>query len=194
MVTRSFDCAQEALAFVENLEHVNTIDDVASLLEKSLALFGFESFILTRLPHPEQSIEQVILLRKWPAGWFEIYAANDYVRVDPVIRMCRTTVHPFEWNEARYDAELEPRAAEVMNRAAEFRMPRGFCLPMHRATGHGACISMSGVQLDLAARTKPAIHLMALYAFERAWKISCRSTMKVSTASRHRGVGKAVMH
>jgi LuxR family quorum sensing-dependent transcriptional regulator len=193
-VTRSFDYAQEALAFVEDLEHVNTIDNVACLLDKSLALFGFESFILTCLPHPEQSIEQVVLLRKWPPGWFEIYAANDYVRVDPVIRMCRTTVHPFEWNEALYDADLEPRAAEVMNRAAEFRMPKGFCLPMHRATGHGACISMSGVQLDLGARSKPAIHLMALYAFERAWKISCGRMLKASTASRHRAVGKSVIH
>jgi LuxR family transcriptional regulator, quorum-sensing system regulator BjaR1 len=181
MATESFDCAQHAFAFVEDLERVNTIDGVTSLLEKSLALFGFESFVLTGLPYPRQRIEQVILLRKWPPGWFEIYTENEYVRVDPVIRMCRNTVNPFEWSEAPYDAELEPRAAEVMKRASDYRMPRGLCLPVHGATGYEACVSMAGVHLDLTRHTKPAIHLMALYAFGRARKIRSRTARKATS-------------
>jgi LuxR family quorum sensing-dependent transcriptional regulator len=171
MPAESFDSAHEAFAFIEGLERLNTIDEVIGALEQSLALFGFENFILTGLPHPQQRFEQMVVLRKWPAGWFEVYAGHDYVRVDPVIRMCRATVHPFEWGEAPYDIENEPRAAEVMNRATEFRMPGGFCLPIHGVTGYEACLSMSGVHLDLNARTKPAIHLMALYAFERVRQI-----------------------
>src|SRR5262249_21338137 len=169
--TEKFDCANEAFAFIEGLECLGTIDDVIDALARSLALFGFENFILTGLPNPRQRIEPLIVLRKWPAGWFEMYMGKEYAKVDPVIRMCRKTVHPFEWSEAPYDPEFEPRAAEVMNRATEYRMSKGFCLPIHRDSGYEACFSMSGNHLDLCPRTKPAIHLMALYAFERVRQI-----------------------
>jgi LuxR family quorum sensing-dependent transcriptional regulator len=171
MPTENFDCAREAFSFIENLDRLNTIDDVLNSLELSLGVFGFENFVLTGLPNPQQRFEKMVVLRKLPMGWFELYASKDYVRVDPVVRMCRKTVHPFEWAEAPYNVDIEPRAAEVMHRATDFRLARGFCLPIHGTTGYEACLSMSGVHLDLSARTKPAIHLMAIYAYERIRQI-----------------------
>jgi LuxR family quorum sensing-dependent transcriptional regulator len=168
MVGRGFDHADEAFAFIEKLDAIADPDGVADAMASSLSRFGFENFIITGLPHPKERFDQVVVLRDWPEGWFEIYAREDYVRVDPVIRLCRNTVQPFEWTEAPYDPEREPRAAEVMRRATDFRMARGFCLPIHGLRGYEACLSMSGVDLDLDARTKPALHLMAMYAFERA--------------------------
>jgi LuxR family quorum sensing-dependent transcriptional regulator len=167
MRDQAFSYADEAFSFVEGLDEIDDPDRVIGAMEKSLALFGFENFIITGLPNPKERFEQMVILRKWPAGWFEVYAREDYVRVDPVIRLCRKTVHPFEWAEAPYDPEREPRAHEVMRRAVDFRMTRGFCLPIHGLNGYEACLSMSGVDIDLDHRTKPAIHLMALYAFER---------------------------
>ncbi|HEX8165338.1 MAG TPA: LuxR family transcriptional regulator [Beijerinckiaceae bacterium] len=167
MRDRTFNHADEAFSFIEGLDAINDSDGVMAAMEKSLAIFGFENFIITGLPNPKERFEELVVARKWPAGWFEIYAGEDYVRVDPVIRLCGRTVHPFEWAEAPYDPEREPRAREVMRRAADFRMARGFCLPVHGLSGYEACLSMSGVDIDLDHRTKPAIHLMALYAFER---------------------------
>jgi LuxR family quorum sensing-dependent transcriptional regulator len=136
-------------------------------MEQSFALFGFENFIITGLPHPEQRIESLVLLKKWPLEWYTLYTRQNYDRYDPVISQCRRSVQPFEWSEAPYDIEAEPRAGEVMRRAADFGMASGYCLPIHGLNGHEACLSMSGPQLDLTARTKPAVHLMAMYAFER---------------------------
>jgi LuxR family quorum sensing-dependent transcriptional regulator len=163
----AFSYADEAFSFIEGLDRIDDSDRVMDAMEKSFAVFGFENFIITGLPNPKERFEELVVVRKWPAGWFEIYAQEDYVRVDPVIRLCGRTVHPFEWSEAPYDPEREPRALEVMCRATDFRMARGFCLPIHGLNGYEACLSMSGVDIDLDHRTKPAIHLMALYAFER---------------------------
>lgn len=168
MPDRGFNHAVEAFEFIEVLDLVSTAQEVVDAMERSFALFGFENFIITGLPHPKERFDQVVLLRKWPLGWFEIYTKEDYVRVDPIIRLCRNTVQPFEWSEAPYDRETEPRTAEVMDRATDFRMRQGFCLPIHGLNGYEACFSMSGVDLDLSSRTKPALHLMAMYAFERA--------------------------
>lgn len=171
MSHHSFDFATEAFEFIERLDRLQSAQDVLDEMARSFALFGFENFVITGLPNLRESFDQVVLLKKWPLGWFEIYAKENYVHVDPVIRLCRNTVQPFEWTEALFDRQLEPRAAEVMDRATDFRMKNGFCLPIHGLNGYEACYSMSGVDLDLSPRTKPAVHLMSMYAFERIRQI-----------------------
>lgn len=164
----NFNYATEAFDFIDGLDIIFNLEDVVDAVARSFTLFGFENFIITGLPNPKERFEQVVLLRKWPLGWFEIYAKEDYVRSDPIIRLCKNTTRPFEWSEAPYDPVEETKAAEVMDRATDFRMREGFCLPIHGINGYEACFSMSGVNLDLSPRTKPALHLMAMYAFERA--------------------------
>ena len=70
-------------------------------------------------------------------------------------------------SEAPFDTADEPRAAEVMNRARDFNMTRGFIVPVHGDGAHNACVSVGGTHLDLNKRSKPALHLMAMYGFER---------------------------
>jgi len=177
---RVLDHATEAFAFIDELDRLFTADHVVDAMERSFSLFGFENFIVTGLPNPRERFEHMVLLKKWPAGWFEIYSKEDYVRVDPIIRLCRNTVQPFAWSEAPYDRAGDPRAAEVMDRATDFRMSEGFCLPIHGINGYEACLSMSGVDIDISSRTKPALHLMTIYAFERIRQLlsptSLRST------------------
>jgi DNA-binding HTH domain-containing proteins len=168
---RSVDYAKEAFVFIEELDLLNAAQAVIDAMERSFSRFGFENFIVTGLPHPDQRIETLVLLKKWPMEWYLLYTGRSYDRFDPVIRLCRQTVQPFEWSEAPYDPQTEPRAAEVMSGAGAFGMREGFCLPIHGLNGYEACLSMSGRQLDLTPQTKPAIHLMAMYAFERIRQI-----------------------
>jgi LuxR family transcriptional regulator, quorum-sensing system regulator BjaR1 len=171
MTDRVFDHATEAFAFIDTLDQLSTLQSVVDAMERSLALFGFENFIMTGLPHPGQHIDSLILLKKWPLQWYEVYTRRHYERFDPVIRQCRQSVQPFEWAEAPYDPQSNPEAAAVMQGATEFGMTQGYCLPIHGLNGYEACLSMSGPNLDLTPQTKPAIHLMAMYAFERARRI-----------------------
>ena len=168
MSARSLDHTAQAFEFVEELDRLETPQDIIDAMERSFSDFGFENFIMTGLPHPEQRIESLVLLKKWPMDWYWRYIRNGYDRYDPVIHLCRQSVHPFEWSEARYDPETDPRAAKIMHEAAEFGMKQGYCLPIHGLNGFEACLSMGGSSLDLTPQTKPALHLMAIYAFERA--------------------------
>lgn len=161
------DHTKKAFVFIEELDRLARPGQVIDAMARSLGVFGFEHFVVTQLPGPQDRFEQTVISRKWPIGWFELYTREDYVRVDPVIRRCRETVQPFKWFEAAYDPQREPRAREVMERAYDFGMRRGFSLPVHGPDGYGGCLSMSGSHLDLDHRTKPAIHLMAMYAFDR---------------------------
>ncbi len=160
------DYGREALDFIEGLDAYTRVPDAMDALETAFGRFGFETIIVTGLPNPDQRFAQMVLAKRWPAEWFKLYTDRSYDRVDPVVRKCRRSVNPFEWSEAPYDAELEPGAAEVMTRATDFRMSRGFIVPIHGLTGYEAAVSLGGVHLDLNPRSKPALHLMAMYGFE----------------------------
>jgi LuxR family quorum sensing-dependent transcriptional regulator len=165
------DYGREALDFIEGLDRVTTVTAAMDAMEDAFARFGFRTLIVTGLPNPDQRFEQVVLAKRWPAEWFKLYTANDYIRVDPVARLCRHSFNPFEWSDAAFDPEREPRAAEVMNRARDFNMARGFIIPIHGEDARNACVSMGGAHLDLNKRSKPALHLMAMYGFDRVRNI-----------------------
>jgi LuxR family quorum sensing-dependent transcriptional regulator len=161
------DYGRDALDFIEALEAHTKVSDAMDALAAGFGRFGFETIIVTGLPNPEQRFSQMVLAKRWPVEWFKIYTENNYDRVDPVVRMCRQSINPFEWSEAPFDPALEPGAAEVMNRATDHGMSRGFIIPIHGLGGYQAAISLGGVHLDLIPRSKPALHLMAMYGFER---------------------------
>lgn len=158
---------RDALDFIEELNGHTKVPAAMNALERAFGRFGFETVIVTGLPNPDQKFSQVVLAKRWPIQWFKLYTENNFDRVDPVIRHCRSSIHPFEWAEAPYDIERERGAAEVMRRATDFRMVRGFIVPIHGLTGYEAAVSLGGVDIDLNVRSKPALHLMAMYGFER---------------------------
>jgi LuxR family quorum sensing-dependent transcriptional regulator len=158
---------RDALDFIEGLNGYAAVTAAMSAVESAFCRFGFETIIVTGLPNPEQKFSQMVLAKRWPVEWFKLYTGNNFDRFDPVLRHCRSSIHPFEWADAPYDEEREPEAAEVMQRATDFRMVRGFIVPIHGITGYEAAVSLGGVDLDLNTRSKPALHLMAMYAFER---------------------------
>jgi LuxR family transcriptional regulator, quorum-sensing system regulator BjaR1 len=186
-VTEAAEYGRDALDFIERLERLPTVSAAMTEMERAFSRFGFETLILTGLPNPEQRFEQVVMAKRWPAEWFKIYTKKQYIRVDPVARLCRRSVHPFEWADAPYDAEQDPRAAEVMRRAQDFRMTRGFIVPIHGITGYEACISVGGTDLDLNSRSKPAIHLMAMYGFDRVRRLlapTCTTVHRLTSRER----------
>lgn len=170
------DYGQEALDFIERLEGHSTVAAAMDALETAFTRFGFETIIVTGLPNPDQQFSQMVLAKRWPAEWFKLYTERGFDRDDPVLRHCRRSINPFEWAEAPYVSEREPKAVEVMRRAADFRMARGFIVPIHGLSGYEAAVSLGGLDLDLNVRSKPALHLMAMYGFDRIRRLLTPAT------------------
>ena len=75
--------------------------------------------------------------------------------------------HRFEWDAESYRSHADPRVAEIMTRAADFGLKHGYLVPIHGPGGYEGSVSMAGAELDLSGRAKAALHLIALYAFDR---------------------------
>lgn len=129
--------------------------------------FGFEACAVAALPHPNRPFRQQVYIHKWPTGWLDRYVSNRYELHDPVFRHINTCFKPFEWSEARYDKSLEPKAALVMNEAAEFGMAVGFCVPTYRRNGEIINTTFGGSRSEIGPHEKAALHLAAIYAQTR---------------------------
>jgi LuxR family quorum sensing-dependent transcriptional regulator len=158
---------REAFEFIEKLDRLSTPEEVMDVMQAVLQPFGFKFFCFNTFPRPQQRFEEVMLAIRVPPEWIKLYLQEQYVHVDPTIRYCRQTTYPFEWKDAPYDAEREPRAAEMVRRATDFGLSEGLWVPIPAATGSKGGVWLGGHRPDLTSRTKPMLHIMALYAFER---------------------------
>jgi LuxR family quorum sensing-dependent transcriptional regulator len=162
------DYGRMAFDLIDDFEHLQTTGEVMSRMEGTLSGFGYNAFLVTGMPEPPQRVEPHFLLNGWPDGFTERYVRANYYLDDPVAARCRRSIDPFEWSEACSDLDAWPRAAEVMNVAADFGMRKGFCVPIVRGNGSQACVTVAGESPDFDPHAKRAIHLISLYAHAKA--------------------------
>jgi LuxR family quorum sensing-dependent transcriptional regulator len=168
MTATAVDYARLAFDLIDEFDRLATADQVMQRMSAALAKFGYSSFVITGVPEPPQRIDPFILMNRWPEGFSKLYIEKNYYPDDPVAAYCRRAVDPFEWSEAAYDPERWPRAAVVMNSAADFGLRKGFIVPVVRGNGLHACVTMAGENPDFDSLAKRAIHLIALYAHAKA--------------------------
>ena len=163
---------RDALAFVEKLDKLQTVDAVKHALSLEFARYGYTAYLITCHRHGiEQRFERAALLSTWPEEWVRTYIERRYYSHDPVVRHSFRSTEPFAWSDAPYDPKEEPKAREVMHVAAELGLRQGICIPMHGPLGYEAGVSLGGPDLDLTPPAKFAVQLMAVYARDRVNRI-----------------------
>jgi LuxR family quorum sensing-dependent transcriptional regulator len=160
--------SQKAFDIVSRLKLAAKIPDILREMRAAGAYFGYDAFIITNLPaEHEVSTQGCALVPAWPEGWRKCYFERDYLRIDPVANHVRRTIEPFLWSEAPYRSD-EVAAARIMGEATEFGLSQGFCVPIHHLAGPGGGVSFGARRLDLSEEAKAALHLVSIYAYQRA--------------------------
>jgi LuxR family quorum sensing-dependent transcriptional regulator len=156
-----------ALDIVEAIEAASAPAQVTALFNNAIAECGFHAYFMAGLPPPDQSLRDLVVANGWHPDWFDLYTREKFVEVDPIPLYCQQTTRAFEWREAPYDRENNPAARTVMDRALDFRMFDGFCIPIHYDDGTSAAVSMAGERVEFGGGAKPALHLIGMYAHNR---------------------------
>jgi LuxR family quorum sensing-dependent transcriptional regulator len=167
MVQVPSDFEQSAFDFIEQLDRRSSANEIVDAMHEILGGYGVEFFCICGFPAPRQRFEDVSLVNRVPAEWLKIYLERQYVHVDHALRFCKRTTRPFEWEDAPYDPEREPRTAEYVRGAREFGLTQGLLVPAHGPTGPEGLVWMGGTKLSLPPHHKETLHLIALYAFDR---------------------------
>ena len=162
------DVRRGAFEFVEGIERLSSTGEIMDAMGALLKNHGFEYHCVSFLATATETLEDVLLSNQLPEEWLKLYIEKGYVHDDPAFRYAKTVVRPFRWfKEAPYDPEREPRAAEVVQRAGDFGVLDGFVIPVASTVGRTGQIWFGGRTLDLPEHQLPALHLMAIYAFDR---------------------------
>jgi LuxR family transcriptional regulator, quorum-sensing system regulator BjaR1 len=161
------EISRDAFGFVESLEGLTTVDEVADAFARAVSRCGVKHFMATGACTMGQPFEDLVIASNWPAELFMLYVENEYARFDPLIRRSAQSYMPFEWQAASYRMDGDPRAVEIMRREARHGLNHGYLVPIHGPDGYEGCVSMAADTLDLSARAKLALHLVALYGFDR---------------------------
>jgi len=164
----TIDHARSAFDLLDDFDRIQTREEVTDRLDATFSGFGYSAFLITGIPEPPARVEPCFILNGLPAAYSEHYARENFYPDDPVAARCRRSTDPFEWSEASFDATAWPRAAEVMNTAADFGLRQGYCVPIKRGNGLQACVTLAGERPDLGSRAKRAIHLISIYAYKKA--------------------------
>ncbi|OAF11576.1 helix-turn-helix transcriptional regulator [Bradyrhizobium neotropicale] len=162
-----------AFEFAETIDKLPDTTGVLDAMGRMLGQYGFDYFCCAYVaPLPTEPARDAVLAERLPAGFLDMYSAEQFVGDDPALRHCRTTLRPFRWfSEAPYDPEREPRAVELVRRASDFGMVDGVMVPVASPAGRIGHVYFGGSKIDLPERQLPALHLMALYAFDRTLRL-----------------------
>lgn len=160
--------SRAAFDFVDAIEGETSQRVVMERFDRELSQYGFHAWLITGLPNPGGLIDPLMMLNGWPKGWSDLYTKQNLVQNDPVVAHCFRSTVPFDWTDAPYDSLTNPKAKEVMDRATDFRMNHGFCVPIHSSDGFQAVVTMAGERVELTSQVRRALHLMALYAHGKA--------------------------
>ncbi len=159
--------AVRALDFIAALDAASTCEGVLRLFRDEIGQIGFHSFLMTAVNDRERDFSRRVIARIWHPEWVAVYESEHMTDDDPVRRKLARSPKPFLWSEAQYDPWRELRAKQVMERATDFRMNQGLCVPIYHHGGLAAAINISGEKPDLGRGVSKALHMMALAAYNR---------------------------
>jgi len=171
----------DALAALARLANEKTVDGVVSIMAAALAPFGAEFFSFYYAPRFRQDFNELILAYRIRAECLRLYLKKDFTSLDAAFRCCQPPVELFELSAPPCDRGNDAEASEVMARAPNFRHSRGLLIPIAGSAGCTGKVWIGGATLDFPATKKPAIHLLAVYAFERVRQISSMRAQKTSS-------------
>ncbi len=166
-----------AYSVIERIERAKTTPAVLTEVAHAARHFGLEHFIVAGVPEPGKHLEPYVLMNHWPHGWYERYNNRDYLHVDPVIKKLRTTTLPIKWTDAAYDPSLDKSGHAVMMEAREFSLKNGLSVPIFTLSGDQAAVSFGGPYFEISDADQKALHLIAIYAHNKACSLLARSTV-----------------
>jgi LuxR family quorum sensing-dependent transcriptional regulator len=161
---------------IEQLEQAQSPNAALDALDKSKTLndLGVEHFCVALPVHPGLRFEDCMMASKQPPAWLELYLKENYCQTDAALRHCKEAVKPFRWLDAPFDPEREKPFLEVVQRANDFNVDRGFMVPVHGREGYLGSVWMSGYHLDQSRLTPsdclnigPILYPISIYAFHR---------------------------
>lgn len=129
-----------ALETIESLSSQTSAQQAGGLVAKALgfAWFNYEGW------RPGSWITN------GPAGWSERYRSRNYVAIDPVRRLTRTTKRTTSWSHQALDCCRDQQTSSFLEESSKFGASSGINIPIFGGFGREAFLSFSDPSRDMS--------------------------------------------
>jgi len=126
---------------------------------------------------PEYFGESLVLGSTFPTEFREIYRRHGFHRTDPIIRACRQTTAPVDWELVASRDDLDESGRALFEYARQFGIGQGFSIPIHAPNGGLGIVSLASDMArdefrSLVAAHQSDIHLMTAVFHERVHQLA----------------------
>jgi len=156
-----------AIDFIDRVKSLKDADEISGLLSDFAHHYGYDGYVMTGVPMPGEALDPYLMMKGMNPDWQAKYLAEDYAADDPVVTYIRQSIEPFEWNQAAAGAKRNSRALGIMEEAASYGMPDGFCVPIYTLQGFQAVVTFGGSKSGMTTEEKGSLHLGSIYAHSR---------------------------
>ena len=171
----------EAVSTAETVEALHTV--CAEACQQS----GFDRFIYgARIPTSFVK-PYFIFISGYPREWRELYAANNYMVVDPTVQYCSQNVTPLTWDgdSIRQRHETSAEIRRFMSEAMDFGIRSGISFPLHSAQGDFAMLSFASEHSPVTPdrriqRVMPMGQLFTAYLHEAVRRVFSKEVLAIS--------------
>jgi LuxR family transcriptional regulator, quorum-sensing system regulator BjaR1 len=158
-----------ALTFLDECSSVDSMPKLVSKFEHVLDQFGFNRFMMTRLPPLHEDPEPLILAHTWSQQWIDHYREQSYFWSDPVSAYSFAHGRPFTWSEARAGSPVTARSVQITEDANAVGMFDGLGFPLQDPRNAQSVVSLSSdKRIDLPVHGKALLQIVCIHADMRA--------------------------
>lgn len=155
-------------AFVHDVRHIGTEDQLIEALTDVTADLGFRYFALAHHVDVRTSA-RAIRLHNYPAGWAEWFDEHSLGKTDPVHRASNLTSVGFAWSSLPDMLALTAEDIRVLAAARAEGIGEGFTVPAHvPGEAHGSCSFAAARGEAFREDNVPLLQLTGAFAFEAA--------------------------
>lgn len=157
---------RRALEFIELCASLKDVAEIERHLYAVLAQFGYAYVACSSHVDPLKPGPLAVSMCNYPLPWQQHYSQNNYAHIDAVFCRARSSALPFDWTELAGKLSREQR--RMFDEAAEFGIRGGETLPLNVPNAIASSCSLVPGPERVDPHIRPAVHMVALYAFETA--------------------------
>ncbi|MEX0634462.1 autoinducer binding domain-containing protein [Serratia ureilytica] len=120
---------------------------VAARLHLDCRLHAFSQFKYAYLTFNKHHPDRHLLVSSYPQEWLDIYSANRYQRIDPVVRAAHSRCAPFMWHDTPITTE-DRHYRKIFSQAREYDIVHGCSFVLHDHDNNLAILSISATAAD----------------------------------------------
>ena len=132
------------------IDQIKSIEALQLRYRSELLDLGFELYTYVHtLAHaleessPQYFGESLVLGTTFPEEFREIYRRNGFHRTDPIIRACRNSTAPVDWEQVAQSPDLDENGKALFRYAREYGVGQGFSIPIHAPNNGLGIVSLA---------------------------------------------------